>query len=426
MVNKEFWLEKVQNWHEKRFPKILERSIDIPNKIKISRMISLIGPRRTGKTYELLFIAKRISEKYNKENTLYINFESPEFGVLDAKDLIEMLKAKRELFPDIPLDKLWLFLDEIQNVNNWEKFVRKCLDDGINVFVSGSSSRFLSKEIATSMRGRNLSYYIYPLSFNEFLYFKGFDASGAYSTQKKSKILKYLREYLTFGGYPEVVLFSFEKERILNDIFNTAILRDVIERNNIRNDFLLRSLIKALLTSKEFSVNKFYNYLKSQGIKVSKDSVYKYLTYLEDAFFVFSLNKFSLSYKKAEQSIPKIFFVDNGLLYNNGVDDLGRLMENLVFVELKRRNKEISYYKNSFNKEVDFVVKKGKKIKQLIQVCYNLEDYNTLEREVSSLISVAKEFKCNNLLLISWSEEKKIKRKSLEIKFIPLWKWLLE
>ncbi|MEI6731537.1 MAG: ATP-binding protein, partial [archaeon] len=376
--------------------------------------------------YELFNIAKQVAEKYGKDKTIYINFERPDFGALSSSDLVLMLRAYHELFPQNSEKKIWLFLDEIQNVSGWESFVRSCLDDGIKVFISGSSSKLLSKEVATSMRGRNLSYIILPLSFKEFLSFKKFELEKAYSTSEKSQLLNYFQEYLQFGGYPESVLFVGEREKILKDIFDTAIFKDVLERRKIRNSLLLKNLIKALLSAKEFSINKFYHYLKSQQIKSSKDALYRYLEYLEDAFFVFKLNKFSLSYKKREQSLPKIYFIDNGILTNNQIDDKGRLLENMVFLELLRRESDTSYLHNSSKEEVDFLVKEGKKVKQLIQVCYDFENFMTKEREIRPLLKASDEFNCNTLLILTNSGEEEIKIKGKKIIIKPVWKWLLE
>lgn len=425
MINKEYWKKIVKEWNEKDFPKIIDRGIKIPYESEINRVFSLIGPRRAGKTFELLNIAKKISTKYGKDKTFYINFERADLGVLNTKDLVSMLNAYYEFLPENAAKKVWLFLDEIQNVNGWEIFVRNCLDEGVKVFISGSSSKLLSKEISTSMRGRNLSFNIFPLSFREFLLFKNFEIPSVLSTKEKSFLIKNFEDYLYHGGYPESVLFPEQREAILKDIFDTAILKDVLERHKIRNSFLMKNLIKALLSAKEFSVHKFYNYLNSQQIKSSKNSLYKFLEYLEDAFFVFKLNKFSLSYKKAEQSLPKIYFIDNGLLTNNGVDDKGRLLENIVFLELIRKNLDISYYQNTQKEEVDFLVKKGKKVEQLIQVCYSLENFITKDREIKSLLKASREFNCRNLLILTFDEEDEfvIDKKKIFVK--PVWKWLI-
>ena len=392
----------------------------------MKRAVSIIGPRRTGKTYEMYYLISKIKDKFGIDRAVYINFERADFGILSYKDLVLMLETYYELYPKNKKEAIWLFLDEIQNVVEWERFVRTCLDDGIRVFLSGSSSKLLSKEIATSMRGRNISYNIYPFSFVEYLITKKFEIGKFYSSSEKSTLKNLFNEYLIFGGYPESIIYSNEREKIIKDIFDTAIYKDVIERNKVRNVNVMRLLIKVLLNSKEFSINKFYNYIKSQGIKVSKNALYNYSEYLGDAFFVFFLRKYDLSIKKREQSLPKIYFIDNGFLTLNGIEDKGRLLENLVFMELTRRNKDISYYQNSLKEEVDFLVKEGKKVKQLIQVCYDLSNFMTLDREIRVLIKASKEFECNNLVIISLDEEREEKVNGRVIKIIPVWKWLLE
>lgn len=425
MVDKEKWAEVVKDWHEKSFPETVGRELKINFESGLKRSSAIIGPRRAGKTYEMYITIKKIVEKFDRKRVLYVNFERADLGVLDYKDLVSMLEVYYEIYPENEKERVWLFLDELQNVSGWEKFVRTCLDNNIKVFVSGSSSKLLSKEIATSMRGRNLTFEIFPFSFKEYLNAKGFGIKKYYSSGEKAQIKKYLKEYFVWGGYPEVVLFPEEREKILKDIFETAILKDVAERHGVRNMSTLKIFIQALINSKEFSVNKFYNYLKSQGIKVGKNVLYNYLGYLEDAFFVFPLRKFSLSYKKAEQSLPKIYFVDNGLLTVNRIDDRGRLMENMVFVELLRRGLNVSYWKNSYNEEVDFVISEGKKVKQLIQVCFDLGNFMTRDREVRALVKAGKEFGCEDLVVVNMSEDRVEVVWGVKIRYVSLWKWIL-
>jgi len=425
MISKDKWAEIIKDFHDKEIPLAIARDIKININQDIKRAISLIGPRRAGKTYETFLLMAEILRENDKKRILYVNFERADLGIIDYADLSIMLETFYELYPENKKEKIWLFLDEIQNVSGWERFVRTCLDEGIKVFITGSSSKLLSKEIATSMGGRNLSYKVFPFSFSEFLHAKDFEIKKFYSSSEKSRLANFLEEYLKYGGYPEAVLYKDERDKILRDIFDTAILKDVVERHKIRNNAVMKTLIKSLLSSKEFSVNRFYNYLKSQGIKIGKNALYNYLEYLEDAFFVFSLRKFSLSYKKSEQSLPKIYFIDNGLLSINGIDDKGRLMENLVFIELARRGLDISYYQTPLKEEVDFLIKEGKKVKELIQVCYSTEDFMTFQREVSSLLKAGKEFKCNNLIVITKETEKEENSAGKKIKFIPLWKWLV-
>ncbi|MBS3107250.1 ATP-binding protein [Candidatus Woesearchaeota archaeon] len=425
MISKEKWAELIRDFHGKAMPEMIPRAREIDVESGLQRAISIIGPRRAGKTFEMFFLIAKIRQKHGTERALYINFERVDLQGAAGKDLGVMLETYYELYPQNKGKRVWLFLDEVQNVPGWERFVRSSLDEGISVIISGSSAKLLSREVATSMRGRNLSYQMYPFSFGEFLIARRFEVKKMYSSHEKALLIHFFQEFLVSGGYPEAIIYGKEREKITRDIFDTALYRDVIERGKIRNTGVMRELIKALLNSAEFSMHKFYNYCKSRGMKTSKNALYKYAEYLNDAFFVFFLRKHSQSYKKSGQSLPKVYFVDNGLLTVNGIDDKGRLLENLVFVELTRRNKEIAYYQNALKEEVDFVVKKGKKVTQLIQVCYDASSYLTLERETRALGKASEEFACRDLVLITMREEREEKVNGLTIRVIPAWKWML-
>jgi len=423
MINKEKWVEIIKDFHEKRIPILIPRDISIPTEVPINRAITIIGPRRAGKTYVMYQLINELLKIIKKEQVLYINLEK--YNLLDLDDLARMLESFYELYPENKKRRIYLFLDEIQNVNKWEKFVRGCLDEGIKVYLSGSSSRMLSREIATSMRGRSLTYQILPFSFKEFLKARKIESSKNLSSSEKSSIIKSFSEYFNYGGYPEVVVYPEEKEKILSEILEVTISKDVIERAKIRNIKAIKILIDSIIVSKEFSVHKFYNYLKSIGVKAGKNVLYQYVEYLNDAFFCFMLRKFSYSYKKAEQSVPKPYIIDNGFFSIKKIDEKSRLMENLVFIELLRGGEEIAYY-SDISGEIDFLIKEGRKVKSLIQVSYDINDFNTKEREVKQLIRLSKHFKCKNLLVITMDYEAEEKIKGRIIKFIPLWKWLLE
>ena len=425
MISRDRWIEVIKDFQEMEMPRIIPRDIDIPLETPIRRSISIIGPRRCGKTYEMFYLISLLTEKYGRSKILYVNFEDPSLTGATLEDLIRMRKVFYEMYPENVGKKVWFFLDEIHNVENWEKFVRKCLDDNLNVFITGSSSKLLSREIATQLRGRNLSYYLYPFSFREFLKARNMNVSKYLSSSDKIKIMNALRKYISGGGYPEAVLYEKERERILKEIFEVTIYRDVIERINARNIKAVKLLSSALVNSSYFSVHKFYNFLKSRGIKISKNTLYSYFDAFVDALVVLPLFRLDFSYRKVEQSIPKIYFVDNGLLSVNGIDDAGRLMENAVAAELFRRGEEISYVKNH-NFEVDFAVKKGKTVKQLIQVCYDIENFTTRERELKALREVSKLLKCKDLLVVTWDYEAEEEVKGRKIKFVPLWKWLVK
>ncbi|MBI2195471.1 MAG: ATP-binding protein, partial [Candidatus Levybacteria bacterium] len=320
---------------DKKTPKLVVREISIPQEVPLRRAISIIGPRRAGKTYAMFQLINQILEHESIDGIVYINFERNDLEGCTNKDLDNMMNSFYEIYPQNKSRKIWLFLDEIQNVEKWEKFVRTEIDnENAQIFISGSSSKLLSKEIATSMRGRTISYKILPFSFKDYLSLNKIEIKKYLSTSERLLVINKLSDYLKNGGYPEVILYPEEKDKILTDIAETTIFRDVIERYKIRNIKLLKLLIKSLISSaaREFSIHKFYNFIKSTGIKASKNTLYNFIDALTDVFFVLPLRKFSYSYKDAEQSLPKIYLIDNGILTTNGVDDYGILMENLVLI----------------------------------------------------------------------------------------------
>jgi len=325
MITKEKIATVIKDFHEKGVPWLIERDLQIPTEIPIKRVISIIGPRRAGKTYSMFQLIKNLLTKYNITQILYLNFELTMLKSLSSEDLDLILETFYEIYPENRNKKVWFFLDEIQNIEGWESWVRTLLEEGINVFISGSSSKLLSREIATQLRGRALTYTIFPFSFAEFLRARKIEVKKYMSSREKAIVMKELRDYLNLGGYPEVILYPKEKEKIISEIIETTIYRDVVERYRFKNLKVLRMLISFLINSatKNFSIHKFYNFLKSQGIKVTKTTLYEYLEALKDVFFVFTLHRFSYSLKKIEQTLPKIYLVDNGILYTNGITDKG-------------------------------------------------------------------------------------------------------
>ncbi len=418
--------ELIKEWFERELPEIKEREINLEKYInwKVKKIIPIIGFRRVGKTFLLFSLAKKVG----KENTIYINFEDeriPRKG-LSFQDFYQALK---EIAGE---KKVILLLDEIQEIPNWNRWLRT-LNDISNyfIFVSGSSSKLSSKEIPTELRGRTLTINLYPLSFKEFLSFKGKDPEKI----PKSSILKELKEYLKFGGLPEVVLSEEGKKYLLLDeYFSTFITRDVFERYNIKNKEVMRALIRILFNSTYITISRLHKTLKSLNLRIGKNTLANYLFYLSQTFLIDFVEIISPSIKNTLQAPRKVYFVDNFLIskYSSKFsENYGRLMENVVFLELKRRqNKnpllEIFYWKDYQQKEVDFVIKEGLKVKQLIQVCYDISDIETKERESKALVKASDLLKCKNLLCITWDYEGEEKFKNKRIKFIPLWKWLLK
>lgn len=423
-------------WKERKLPDIIKREISLINYAytKPRKIIIITGFRRTGKTYLVFDLIKNLSEKINKKEMFYVNFEDERIP-LKTEFLTSLIPSIKQLCENTIK---FLFLDEIQNMPNWSKWLRRIYDnENITIFVTGSSSKMSSREIPTELRGRFLEINLFPLSFKEFLVFKNIliDTRKAnYTENEKIILMRNLDEYLNLGGMPEIVLATEEKKiEIIHSYYNTVIRRDIIERFKVKNEESLKSLLKLLLNSTSYSISKMYNTLKSLNFEVGKGTIQNYLRYIEDSYFMFSVPLFSFKMKDQLQYARKIYFIDTGfinILSTKFSKNKGRTYENAVFLELKRRqmkklNLEIYYWKSQQNEEVDFVIKE-RKVKQLIQVCYEIEEYDTKKRELKALFKASKELKCKNLLVITEDKEGEEKIKNRKIKYIPLWKWLLE
>ena len=428
MISKTLWGNLIKDSQERQYPDIIQRDIYYPLDIPLDRAVVFSGPRRSGKTYLMYMGIKALLERNEDKNSiLYVNFEDSRLLGAVSQDLNTLLEVLFEIYPDRN-KKTWVFLDEIQLIPDWERFVRTLVDmENVNVFVTGSSSKLMSKEIATSMRGRSLTYNVYPFSFAEVLKAAKLEYEEYLSSAQRGEIIQKLEDYVRYGGFPETVRYREEWDRILSEIVDVTIFRDIVERYDVKNIKMLKLFLNAIFNSKEFSIHKFYNFLKSQGMKVSKNTLYTYFGYFEDSFIVFPLKRFSYSYKNIESSISKIYLVDNGLLSLQGIRDYGRLIENIVFIELKRRNKgDMFYYKSTSGPEIDFIIKEGKKVTELIQVCYTLDDFMTKEREVKALLKGSEELKCDNLLVITWDYEAVEIVSGKNIIYVSLYKWLLD
>ncbi len=429
MISRETWISVIKDFVSGEEPETVKRDIKITLDIPIRRAIAIIGPRRCGKTYLMYQLIHElvVDRKVKKSRMLYVNFENDVLVGCTTEDLRDMMGIFYEIYPENTEEKTYLFLDEIQNVDDWESFARSLIDAGnVQLAIAGSSAKLLAREIATSLRGRTLSYYVYPFSFNEFLSMKKIGVERYVSSKEKAVIVHELDDYMK-SGYPEGILFRNGLQEILKDILNVTIYRDIIERFGVKNQKLLRLMLRAFISSKYFSVNKFYNYAKSLGIKTSKDSIYAYLNHVTDSLSFFVLKKYSGSYKEPERTLSKTYVVDNGFFLLNNVNDMGRLLENVVFVELLRRSspdQDLFYFEED-KKEVDFVVSNGTKVEKLIQVAYDPRAEETKNRETRALGFASDRVHCNDLLVITWDYEAEEKVKGKKIRFVPLWKWLL-
>ncbi len=425
--------EYLLDFQKKELPELIERELVLDESAKIT---SIIGPRRAGKTYVLYQKIKHlVNSGVKKENIVYLNFEDPRLIGVTFKQVRDVIKLHWQIFPSSINAKLYVFIDEPQNIKNWEISVRALHDEGFRIFLSGSSSKLLSKEIATSLRGRTIAHILLPLSFKEFLRLKGvsFDLSKL-SSREKSALLSLVDEYLEFGGFPEIAQEGDKenKARIINEYFNSVVYKDVIERYKIENTQLIKWLIKVLISSfsREFSIHKLYLTLKSQGFALSKNTLYSYSAMLEDAMFIFQVGKFNHAIRKKELTIPKVYLADLGFTkLAQASKDIGYKIENTVFLELERRKKtltEISYWKNVQQEEVDFVVRQGAKVQKLVQACAYITNRDTKKRELRGLIKASRELKCKNLLIITYDYEAEEKIKNKKVRYVPLWKWLLQ
>ncbi len=315
----------------------------------------------------------------------------------------------------------YLFLDEIQLIENWDKLVRRLAESGeFKIYISGSSSKLLSREISTSLRGRNLDYLVMPFSFGEFLRIRGYELNKLRIegyTEKKGLILNQLKEYLKFGGYPEIVLNNDSKSnlKILLSYYNTIFYKDIAERFKVNDLSLLDAFLRQLVssTSKYFSVSSSYKFLKELGYNISKKKLLSLLYAANQVFFAFPVPLMTKSLKRQRVNLKKIYIVDNGIITAlNSEESIGKLMENACFINLISRKEseqfEISYWKEygkADGKEVDFVVYDALNVRELIQVSYISSKEELNKREESALLLASKELNCNNLSVITWDYE---------------------
>lgn len=395
--------------------------------IKFKEVVIITGPRRGGKSSLMKLICDDLikKDKVPPSNILYLNFEDERFIDFNTSDFAHTY----ELFLQInkPMGRLYFFLDEIQNVTGWERWVNRLYEnENIKIFITGSNASLLSSEISTALTGRNRTITNFPFSFGEFLTFKNYklQKNNFYQTEKRAVIKSFFQEYLKLGGYPEII--KINDPTLLEQYFKDIIYRDILPRYSIKKIKEIRELC-LFLASNLASIHSYYKLQRLIGVK-SINTVKTYLEILEEAFLFFRINLFDYSIKRQIYNPSKIYIIDTAL--GNSIsfkfsENIGHIYENLVFLELKRRNKEIYYWKSKKGKEVDFLIKKGLNIEEAIQVSYNLNYKKTLDREIESLLIAKDEFKIKHLSIITEDEEAEKEMGDVKIKIIPLWKWLL-
>jgi predicted AAA+ superfamily ATPase len=396
-------------------PTFTRRDVRVP--AVPGKAIAVIGMRRTGKTTFLWqILADRLAQGTGREGLLYFNFEDERLGGMKAADLNRVVEEYYRLHPEWrDQRRAVFFLDEIQTVEGWEPFARRLLDtERVDLFISGSSARLLSREVATSMRGRAMEALVHPFSFREYLRHSGREPRQMPERLPKaarSSLDKALREYLVSGGFPEAQgVERRDRFELLRGYVDTALLRDVIERHAVSHPVALRWMVRQLLGNAggSFSVNKFHGDLKGQGIPVGKDTLHAYLAHLEDAFLIRAVSVASESERRRMVNPRKVYPIDPGLIpvYDrSGKRNLGHALETCVLVELERRSAEISYVRTERGFEVDFLARYLDGQQSLIQVCADLDAPSTQEREVRALVEAAEEYPRASLLLITLEAE---------------------
>jgi uncharacterized protein len=381
----------------------------------------ILGPRRSGKSVFSLMLLKGSS-------FMYFNFDDEVLASAGGISTDELMKELHAIYGDI---KNILF-DEIQNLPSWELFVNRLHREGYNIILTGSNARLLSKELATALTGRHIPIEILPFDFKEFLRAKNFRIDAEYNLlpQKHGELLKLMDEYLVSGGFPEVVVTNLDSKDYLGVLFDSLLFKDVVKRHRIKFSSQLGNLGSHLINN----FASFYSLRKLQDILGLKSvaTTEKYVKYLEEAYLIFSLLRYSPKSIKRIKSPKKVYAVDNGFISAKAIQhspDKGKLMENLVFVELVKRgsrpNSELFYYKTRNDREIDFLLKKDLEIVELVQVCYDFSNPDVEQRETKALIEAGEELNVKNLTVLTWDQEREINRDGKIIYVKPIWKWLI-
>ncbi|MBN2768388.1 MAG: ATP-binding protein [Campylobacterales bacterium] len=424
---KEIFKRLITDFIEKEIKNIFPRDYNIP--IESKKIISLVGVRRSGKSSILFDLINKLREIIPRENILYLNFEDDRLYPLELASLDLILEGYFELYPHKRDEKIYLFLDEVQVVKNWELYVRRVYDnENIQLYITGSSAKLLSTEIATSLRGRTITYEIFPFSFEEYLRYKEI-AINLNSSKSLSFIKNELLNYIFDGGFAETINEDKAISRkILSDYLELIVYKDIVDRYNITNRSVLKSLNKYCFTNIAILVSftKLYNDFKSQGFKISKDTIFNYLSHLEDAYAIFTLPIYRNSIKEEQRNPKKIYAIDNGFkkIYDYAIDkDMSKLYENIVYLHLRRQTKDLYYFKQSH--EVDFYARiEGKEY--LVNVSYTIENEKTRKREIDGLLEAMEYFHLENGYLITKDEESVVKIEGKKTYVLPLYKYLLE
>lgn len=385
----------------------------------------LVGIRRAGKSYQMYQDIQNLvrSGKATLEDCLYINFEDERISSIDASELGLLLECYAEMYDN---RKPLIYLDEIQNIEGWEKFARRLADSKYRVFITGSNARMLSRDIATTLGGRYIIREVFPFSFAEYLTFHQvhLKTNWEFDPVQRLAIIKSFNTYFHFGGFAETFPLTDKREWI-NSLYQKILLGDIIARNEIRNSAAIRLLAKKLAESvmQPTTQTRLLHIVKSSGSNISRNTLADYLNYMNDVYLTFNIPNFTDSVAERMSSCKRYFY-DNGLLSNFLINAETKLLENIVAVNLiehygKEEDKVFFYNKGV---EVDFYIPDEE---MALQVSYSVDDSITREREVRALYQMSQVFSIKNAFIITWDEESTISQDGLDIEVIPVWKWLL-
>lgn len=395
-----------------------------------------IGVRRSGKsTLMFQYIEKLLGEGVSRQNIVHLNFFDDRLHNLQRENLGAILEAYYSLYPEKKnAETVYYFLDEIQVIEGWELFVERLMrTEKCEVYITGSSAHMLSKEIATEMRGRALSWEIFPFSFPEYLDFKSVEQTNPLSTKKRLLVQKAFEEYWQTGGFPEV--FAVDRQlriKIHQDYLNAILFRDLIERHDIPHPNAVVDLAHWVINNvaSMYSINSLTGYLKSLGHKVQKSTVSDYLAWFEDAYFLFTCRIFGASVSRTNVNPKKVYCIDHSLVVSAASGILvnaGHLLENLVFVALRRVTEHINYYRTHSGKEIDFIVQNtNNRTRRLIQVAESIKEPKTRVREVNALNEAMGELKLKTGTLVTRNEREHIAVSTGTIEVVPVWQFLLD
>lgn len=400
--------------------KVIDRDIELASFINSRQIILITGVRRCGKSTLLYLIKNKMN--IDEKNVFYFNFDDERIINFEPEDFNKLYSLQLELYSS-DTKKLAIFFDEVQNAKYWEKFLNRMHEKGIKIFATGSNANILSGEISTTLTGRNLKIELFPFSFKEFLRYKKVNISQPLTTESSALVISTFNDYLKFGGFPLMALE--ENFEIIKSYYNDILYRDIITRWNITNVEEIKSMASFLAGN----ISKIASYSTIQDITHIKSlsSVKNYLNYMENSFLFFSLKMFDYSVKKQILNPRKIYIVDTAFesqIAFKYSENTGRILENVVFLHLKRKGKEIFYYKKE--KECDFLIIEKNHVLKAIQVTAFLTDEDTKKREIEGLISAMKEYNLKEGLILTDNNQDTLKINDMNIIIKPIWKWLLE